>query len=79
MKVERAQAKSGSKGGLLGAVMGLTLVAGVFLSLVAPTQLDTSLIEVGQPETAALALATPGGPSPSEVIAERSSLDLQLD
>jgi hypothetical protein len=76
MRVEQAQAKKGPKGVLLGAVMGLAFVAGVFLSLVAPTDLDTSSIEVGKPEAAEIASTTPDRGSPGEATA---SFDLQLD
>jgi hypothetical protein len=85
MRIEQPQAKRGPNGGLMAMTMGLVLVAGVFLTLVAPTELDksselaTSLIEVAEPEAAELASTTPDSISPGEEIAERDSLDFQLD
>ena len=86
MRVEQAQAKKGSKDGLLSVLMGLVLVTGALLSLgVPPTELDTSselatsFIEVAKPEAAELASSTPDSISPGEEIAERDSLDFQLD
>lgn len=85
MRVERAQAKKGPNGGLLGAVMGLVFVAGFFLSLVAPKELDTPFIDVGKPEAAGLVSPSPDNTPPAETIAkndsldESNSLDLQLD
>ena len=79
MRIEQAQAKRGSKDGLLGVLMSLVLVAGGLLSLRAPTQLATSFTEVGKPEAAELVSTTPDGISPGEAIAESNSLDLQLD
>jgi hypothetical protein len=72
MRVGQAQAKRGPRGRLMGAVMGLAFVAGVFLSLVAPTELDTA-------EAAGLVSSTPQSVSPGEAIADRDTLDLQLD
>jgi len=72
MRVEQAQAKRGPRGRLMGAVMGLAFVAGIFLSLVAPTELDTA-------EAAGLVSSTPQSVSPGEAIADRDTLDLQLD
>jgi hypothetical protein len=86
MRIEEAQAKKGSKDGLLSVLMGLVLVTGAVLSLgVAPTELDTSpelatsFIEVAKPEAAELVSSTPDSISPGEEIAERDSLDFQLD
>lgn len=80
MRIEQAQAKGRPKRGLMSAVMGLVLVAGVFLSLVAPTEVATSSsVEVGQPAAAAFTSTAPDSVSPGEEIAERDSLDLQLD
>lgn len=86
MRIEQAQAKRGSKDRLLGAVMGLALVAGAVLSLgVAPTELDGNFMDAGKPEAAGLFSTPPDNVSPAETIAENNSLDesnsfdLQLD
>ena len=86
MRIEEAQAKKGSKNGLLSVLMGLVLVTGALLSLGVPlTELDTSselatsFIEVAKPGAAEAASTTPDSISPCEEIAERDSLDLQLD
>jgi len=75
MRIEQTQAKTGSKNRLAGAVMGLALVAGAFLSMgSAPSKPATSSIEAAE-----LASTTPDGISPGEAIAERDTLELQLD
>ena len=80
MRIQQAQAKKGSKDGLVGAVMGLALVAGALLSMGgAPTKHSTSFIEVAKPGAAQFASTTPNSISPGEAIAERDTLDLQLD
>jgi hypothetical protein len=86
MRVEQAQAKKGPNGVLLRVLMGLALVAGALLSMgSAPTELATSselttfFIEVAKPGAAEAASTTPDSISPGEEIAERDSLDLQLD
>ena len=79
MRIEKAQAKKESKDGPLGVLMSLALVAGVVLSLKAPTQFATSFTEVGKPEAAELVSSTPDSFSPGEAIAQSNSLDLQLD
>jgi hypothetical protein len=79
MRSERAQAKKESREGLLGVFLSLVLVAGVLLSLKAPTQLATSFVEVGNPQAAELVTSTPDRISPGGAIAETASLDLQLD
>lgn len=80
MRVEQAQAKKRPKGGLLGAVMGLVLVAGAFLSLGnAPTKHATFSVEVAKPEAAEFSSTTPDSISPGEAIADSAVLDLQLD
>ncbi len=79
MRVEQAQAKMDSENVLSGALMSLLLVAGVLLSLGAPTKLATSFVEVGRPEAAELASTTPDSISPGVEIAETASPDLQLD
>lgn len=80
MKTEQAQPKKGLKTRLLGAVMGLALVAGALLSMgSAATEHATSFVEVGRPQAAELTPTTPDSVSPGEAIAESDSLDLQLD
>ena len=79
MRIERTQAKKGSRNGLVGAVMGLALVAGTLLSLGARTEPATSSIEVGKPEAVNLVSTTADRISPREEIADRDTLDLQLD
>ena len=79
MRVGQARAKNGPRGRLMGAVMGLAFVAGVFLSLLAPTELDTAFIAAGKAEAAELVSSTPQSVSPGEAIAEKDTLDLQLD
>jgi hypothetical protein len=79
MRVGQARAKSEPRGRLMGAVMGLAFVAGVFLSLIAPTELDTAFIAAGKAEAAELVYSTPQSVSPGEAIADRDTLDLQLD
>ena len=75
MKIEQTQAKTGSKNRLAGAVMGLAFVAGAFLSMgSAPTKPATSSIEATERVS-----STPDSISPGEAIAERDTLDLQLD
>ena len=78
MRVEQAQAKKESKDGLLSVLMGLVLVAGVLLSLRAPTQLATSFTEVGRPEAAELVSNTPDSISPGEAIAESNGSGSRL-
>ena len=79
MRTQEAQAKKGPSGGLTGTVMGLVLFAGVFLSLVGPTAIATSFVEVGKPGAAAVASTAPDRVSPREAIADGDILDLQLD
>jgi len=86
MRIDEAKAKEESKDDLLGALMGLVLVAGAVLSLgVAPTELDNNFTDVGRPEALGLVSTSPDDVSPAVTIAanntadESSSLDLQLD
>jgi len=85
MRIDEAKAKKGPGGVLMAAVMGLVLVAGFFLTLVAPTELDQNFTDVGEPEAAGIVSASPDGIPPAEMIAanrivdDSSSLDLQLD
>jgi hypothetical protein len=80
MRVEQAQANAGSKDLLVAAVMDLALVVAAVLSMgSAPTKHATFSIESAKPEAAESVSTTPEGTSPGEVIAERDSLDLQLD
>jgi hypothetical protein len=77
MKIEYARAKKW-KAGLLGAMAGLALVAGTLLAMgAAPTKHPTSFVEAVKPEVAAS--ATSDRISAREAIADRDSLDLQLD
>ena len=86
MRIDEAKAKEESKDDLLGALMGLVLVAGAVLSLgVAPTELDTNFTDVGSPQAAGVVSTSPDTISPAMTIAANntadasSSLDLQLD
>jgi hypothetical protein len=80
MRTEQAQAKKGSKDVLFGALGGLALVAGALLSMGgASAKHATSFVEVGRPGAAELASTTPDSISPGEAIAERDTLDIQLD
>lgn len=79
MRIEQAQAKRGSKDGLVGVLMGLVLIAGTLLSLGTPTKVARSFAEVGKPEAAEFVSASPDSILPGEEIAERDSLNLQLD
>jgi hypothetical protein len=80
MRTEQAHAKKGSRNRLVGAVMGLALVAGALLSMGStPTKRATSSVEAARPEAAAFASTTPDSISPRDAIADRDTLDLQLD
>jgi hypothetical protein len=80
MRIEQAQAKKGSKVGLVGALLVLALFAGALVSMGgAPTKRAASSIEVARPEATTFVSATPESISPREEIADRDSLDLQLD
>jgi hypothetical protein len=79
MRVEQARAKMGAEDFLSGALMSLLLAAGVLLSFGAPAKHATSSIEVGRPEAAKFASTTPDVILPGEEIADRDTLDLQLD
>jgi hypothetical protein len=75
MRVEQAQAKKGWHDGLVGALMDLALITGAVLSMgSAPTKQATFSIEAAKPEAVEFASITPG-----EEIAEKNTLDLQLD
>ena len=78
MKNDQAQTKKGPSRGLLGVVTGLVFVGGVLLSLMAPTQLDGSSLEIGNPEVIESVSAT-DSITPGEAIADTDTLDLQLD
>jgi hypothetical protein len=76
MRNEHAETKRGWKAGLAGAAAGLTLVAGTLLATGgAPATHATSFAAKSE----AAASATPDRVSPREAIAERDTLDLQLD
>ena len=76
MRIERAKAKMGSRAVLAGVVAGLTLAAGTLLATGgAPPKRATSSVSKSE----ALASATADRISPREAIADRDSLDLQLD
>jgi hypothetical protein len=80
MRVEQAQAKTGSKDLLVTGVMDLALVVAFVLSMAsAPTKHATFSIESAKPEAAESVSTTPDSILPGEAIAERDSLDLQLD
>ena len=80
MRVEQPQVKKGSKGGLLGALMGLVLLGGVLLSMEkAPARHATFSVEAAKSEAAELSSTTPQSISPDDASADSSVLDLQLD
>lgn len=79
MRTQDAQAKKVSNESLSGALMSLVLLAGLVVSLEAPTRVATSFVEVGRPESAEVVATTPDSSSPAEMIAENATLDLQLD
>jgi hypothetical protein len=77
MRIEQVQAK---KAGLVGALMDLGLIVGALLSMGgAPTKHSTFFIEAAQPAAAEVASTAPDSISPGEEIADRDSLDQQLD
>ncbi len=77
MRNEHAETKRGWKAGLVGALAGLALAAGTLLATGgAPTKHDTSFL--GSKVGAAASVA-PDRVSPREAIADRDTLDLQLD
>ena len=80
MSAERTQAKNRMKSDLVGAVTGLALVASALFSLGgSPTTYATPLTKAGKPEAARVASTAPERVSPGEAVADRDTLDLQLD
>lgn len=77
MRNEHAETKRGWKPGLVGTLAGLAFAAGTLLATgVAPAKHATSFAAV---KSEAAASATPDRVSPREAIADRDTLDLQLD
>jgi hypothetical protein len=79
MRTQDTQAKKVSNESLSGAWASLLLLAGLIVSLEAPTRVATSFVEVGRPERAEVVATTPDTSSTPEMIAENATLDLQLD
>jgi len=80
MRTRNAREAKRSDEPFWGWLMSLMLLAGLIVSLNAPTRVATSFVEVGRPERTEAVAATEDASSPAATIAANdATLDLQLD
>ena len=74
MRVERTHARTGWKDLLVSGVIDLALVVAALLSMASAPAKSATLIQAAKPRAVEVAATTP-----HEAIADRDTLDLQLD